>query len=142
MGATTSIMFNPDGPRLFEPDTLATEQFYATIKKTQFADPERRLMAAVLEDAVSCLSANPRPCAGRKRRYFEEAHSWINATEEQDWIFSFTNVCETLGFDPSCLRRGLNRWNAMTAEKGLPPLRLKKYRSGARRRKLRFRSAL
>jgi hypothetical protein len=79
---------------------------------------------------------------GRKRRYFEEAQSWINATEEQDWIFSFTNVCETLGLDPSFLRRGLNRWSSVTAEKGWQPLRLKKYRSGARRRKLRFRSTL
>jgi hypothetical protein len=142
MRGTTPLMFNPDGLKLFEPDTLAPEQFYATIRRTGFADPERRLMAAVLEDAVSCLSANPRPCAGRKRRYFEEAHSWINATEEQDWIFSFTNVCETLGFEPSFLRRGLNRWNSVTAETTLPPMRLKKYRSGARRRKLRFRSAL
>jgi hypothetical protein len=99
-------------------------------------------MAAVLEDAVSCLSTKPRACAGRKRRHFEEAHSWINAAEEGDWIFSFTNVCETLGLDPSFLRRGLNRWTSLTFEKALPPLRLKKYRSGARRRKLRFRSAL
>ena len=142
MRATTPMMFNPDGLRLFEPDTLAPEQFYATIRKTQFADPERRLMAAVLEDAVSCLSTKPRPCAGRKRRHFEEAHSWINAAEERDWIFSFTNVCETLGLDPSFLRRGLNRWTSLTAEKASPPLRLKKYRSGARRRKLRFRSTV
>src|ERR1700750_1657300 len=76
MRATTPMMFNPDGLKLFEPDTLAPAQFYATIRKTQFADPERRLMAAVLEDAVSCLSAKPRPCAGRKRRHFEEAHFW------------------------------------------------------------------
>jgi hypothetical protein len=142
MRATTPTMFNPDGLKLFEPDTLVPEQFYATIRRTQFADPERRLMAALLEDAVSCLSANPRPYAGRKRRYFEEAQSWVNATEEQEWIFSFTNVCETLGLDPSFLRRGLNRWSSVTAEKGWQPLRLKKYRSGARRRKLRFRSTL
>jgi hypothetical protein len=142
MRATTPMMFNPDGLKLFEPDTLAPEQFYATIRKTQFADPERRLMAAVLEDAVSCLSTKPRPCAGRKRRHFEEAHSWINAAEERDWIFSFTNVCETLGLDPSFLRRGLNRWTSLTAEKASPPLLLKKYRSGARRRKLRFRSTV
>jgi hypothetical protein len=140
MRATTPTMFSPDGVKLFEPDTLVPEQFYATIRRTQCADPERRLMAAVLEDAVSCLSANP-PCAGRKRRYFEEAQSWINATEEQEWIFSFTNVCETLGLDPSFLRRGLNRWSSVN-EKGWQPLRLKKYRSGARRRKLRFRSTI
>ena len=50
MRATTPTMFNPDGLKLFEPDTLVPEQFYATIRRTQFADPERRLMAALLED--------------------------------------------------------------------------------------------
>jgi len=142
MRPTTPMMFNPDAMKFFEPDTVAPEQFYATIRKTHFADPERRLMAAVLEDAVSCLTTNPRLCAGRKRRHFEEAHSWINSTEEQDWIFSFTNVCETLGFDPSFLRRGLNRWSSLNRQGIAPGIRLKKYRSGSRCRKLRFRSAV
>ena len=136
------LMVSQDALKLFEPDTVAPSQFYATVRKTHFTDPERRLMAAVLEDAVSCLSRDPRRCAPRQRRHFEEAKSWINATEEQDWIFSFTNVCETLGFDPAYLRRGLNQWSMLTRSGSQPAIRLKKYRSGARRRKLRFRSAM
>ncbi len=128
--------------KFFEPDTVAPEQFYANVRRNQLGDPERRLMAAILEDAVSCLSRSPRSCAGRQRKYFEDARAWVNSTEEQDWIFSFTNVCETLGFDPGYLRGGLNRWTALARGDGLPGPRLKKYRSSSRGRKLRFRSAL
>jgi hypothetical protein len=58
-----------------------------------------------------------------------------------EWVFSFTNVCETLGLDPGYLRRGLNRWTALAQSGAAAKPRLKKYRSGARRRKLRFRAA-
>ena len=133
---------NSESLKFFEPDTVAPEQFYANVRRNHFGDPERRLMAAILEDAVSCLSRNPRCCAGRQRKYFEEAREWINSKEEQDWIFSFSNVCETLGFNPDYLRGGLNRWTALAREDGLSGLRLKKYRSNSRGRKLRFRSAL
>ncbi|HEY7219580.1 MAG TPA: hypothetical protein VH985_14440, partial [Candidatus Binatia bacterium] len=122
-------------------DTLAPEQFYATLRRTHFIDPERRLMAALLEDAVACLARDPGRCSHRQRRYFEEAQAWIQIKEGEDWIFSFTNVCETLGFNADYLRSGLTRWSAQSAFSASPKLRLKKYRSGTRRRKLRLRSA-
>jgi hypothetical protein len=127
---------------LFEPDVLAPNQFHAVLKSSHMPDPERRLMVAVLEDAVSCLSKDPRRCPRQQRKSFEEAHSWVNANDAEGWVFSFTNVCETLGFDPSYLRKGLNRWTALYQRNAGPRPRLKKYRSGARRRKLRFRAAL
>ena len=30
--------------------------------------------------------------------------------DDRDWLFSFTNICEVLGFDPQYVRRGLMRW--------------------------------
>ena len=131
----TSASMPTQEPYLFEPDTLAPEQFYSTLKKSHFIDPERRLMAAILEDAVSCLSKEQ-----RHGKYFAEALSWINADDPEDWIFSFANVCETLGLDPSYLRRGLNRWSVFNRTGVSPEYRLKKYRSSSRQRKLRFRS--
>jgi hypothetical protein len=127
---------------LFEPDVLASNQFHTVLKSSHMPDPERRLMVAILEDAVSCLSKDPRRCPRQQRKSFEEAHTWINANDTGEWVFSFTNVCETLGFDPSYLRRGLNRWTALAQSSAAEKPRLKKYRSGARRRKLRFRAAL
>lgn len=99
-----------DTGKLFEPDTLLPEQFYATVCAGRQQDPERRLMVAVLEDVVACLSVNPNGCSRRQRLDFYSAHSWVNAPTQGEWIFSFHNICETLGFNPEYLRRGLNRW--------------------------------
>ncbi|MGE5219145.1 MAG: hypothetical protein ACM3SP_19285 [Chloroflexota bacterium] len=141
MSPTVNFAANHDLNLIFEPDTLVPEQFYATLKSSYLPDPERRLMAAMLEDAVACLSRDPRRCTRQQRRSFASAQQWINATDEENWIFSFTNVCEMLGLDPSYLRRGLTQW-AESAQMHRSPARcLKKYRSGARQRKLRFRMA-
>jgi hypothetical protein len=141
MKTATNRVSMQDALKLFEPDTLAPEQFYATVRRTHFVDPERRLMAALLEDAVSCLAKDPGRCSRRQRKCFEEAQAWIQTRDGEDWIFSFTNVCETLGFNPDYLRSGLNRWSTLSASNPAPKLHLKKYRSGARRRKLRLRCA-
>jgi hypothetical protein len=127
---------------LFEPDVLASNQFHSVLRSCNIPDPEHRLMVAILEDAVSCLSRDPGRCPRQQRKSFEEAHSWINASDSDGWIFSFTSVCETLGLNPGYLRRGLNRWTALSGSSAGEKPRLKKYRSGARNRKLRFRAAL
>lgn len=109
--AYTPNEFNyQDTGKLFEPDTLLPEQFYATVQKGHQQDPERRLMVAVLEDVVACLSVNPDSCSRRQRLDFYSAHSWVNAPTQGEWIFSFHNICEILGFDTEYLRQGLNRW--------------------------------
>jgi hypothetical protein len=141
MKANTGVAVNQDLTFLFEPDVLASSQFHAILKNSNVSDPERRLMVAILEDAVSCLSKDPRRGPRQQRKAFEEAHSWVNTDDAGDWVFSFTNVCEMLGFDPAYLRRGLNRWTALSQNNTAKP-RLKKYRSGTRHRKLRFRSTL
>jgi hypothetical protein len=140
---TTIPAFNLDSTRLFEPDTLMPHQYYATLRKSQHSDPELRLMAAILEDAVACLSRDPLRCARPHRKGVEEALSWIDAQGEEDWVFSFHNVCESLGLDPSYLRRGLYDWTSRARSATVAePLKLRKYRSGPRRKKLRFRTSL
>jgi hypothetical protein len=109
MAMTLGSFGAQDTGKLFEPDAILPAQFYAMFRCNQYKEPERRLMVAVLEDAVSCLSMNPRDCNLRQRKQYEEAKQWVTAEEETDWIFSFTNICEVLGMDPSYLRRGLTR---------------------------------
>jgi len=139
---STTLAFSLDSTKLFEPDTLMSDQFYATQKKTHHSDPELRLMAAILEDAVSCLSKDPRTWARHHQKSAAEAEAWINTEGEEEWIFSFTSVCETLGLDPNYMRRGLHRWQATNASAAAEPLRLKKYRSGPRHRRVRYRAAV
>ena len=142
MKSNTGLAVNQDSTFLFEPDVLASNEFHAILRKSRVADPEHRLMVAILEDAVSCLSKDPKRCPPQQRKAFEEAHSWVNATDNEGWIFSFANVCETLGFDPAYMRRGLNHWSALNQSSASARPRLKKYRSGTRNRKLRFRSTM
>lgn len=141
MKAVASSLTVGDRDSLFDLDVLLPEQFYATLRRAQSVDPEARLMAAILEDAVACLARDPRLCSRQQRKAREDAIAWINAREEGDWIFSFINVCETLGFDPNYLRAGLTRWATLNRADGCSVSRIKKYRSGARHRKLRLRSA-
>jgi hypothetical protein len=56
MAVMRNLFSSDDGGRLFEPDTVVAAQFYATFKGSPYKEPELRLMAAVLEDAISCLS--------------------------------------------------------------------------------------
>jgi len=71
--------------------------------------PEKRLMLAVLEEAVAAyqkLSCATTPLA---RREFLEAQSWIESDETR-WPFSFRNICEALGLDGDSVREGLRAW--------------------------------
>jgi len=101
----TSIDFN----KLFEPDALITAQFYNTTRRTYHAEPELRLMAAILEDAVATLTTDPRRCTNQRRRDFAGALDWIARPEENGWLFSFASICESLDIDPVHLRQGLLR---------------------------------
>jgi hypothetical protein len=93
---------------LFQPDLLLSAQYFGNLRKTLLG-PEKKLMLAILEDAISCYQSNLTAHSVRGKRFFEETKSWIVAVGS-DWIFSFENVCEALGFNPQYVRQGLLRW--------------------------------
>jgi hypothetical protein len=76
-----------------------------------FSVPEKALMFAVLVEAVETYQRLAFPKSRRKTRAFVEAERWF-ASRNTDYLFSFQNVCELLGFDPAFLRRGLSVWAA------------------------------
>jgi hypothetical protein len=83
------------------------------ILPVQFADHdtnqgEKRLMLAVLEEAVATFQRNTHAKTRRGQRLFGEAEEWIQS-EDVSWTFAFENVCHTLGLDPEYLRGGLER---------------------------------
>ncbi len=94
---------------LFQPDTLLPAQYLETFRKKGYLEPEKRLMLAVLEDAIACFQKYLFSRDGRGRTLFREAEEWI-VEEGSDWLFSFENICEVLGFDPQYVRQGLLRW--------------------------------
>ena len=100
---------------LFQPDTLLPAQYFETFRRKSHLEPEKRLMLAVLEDAVACFQKYLLARDGRGRAMFGEAEQWI-LEEESDWLFSFENICEVLGFNPRYVRGGLVRWKEATLQ--------------------------
>ena len=94
---------------LFQPDTLLPAQYLETFRRKAHWEPEKRLMLAALEDAIACFQKYLLARDGRGRAMFREAEEWM-LEEESDWLFSFENICEILGFSPQYLRQGLIRW--------------------------------
>jgi hypothetical protein len=77
--------------------TMLPEQYYGATSRLGDV-PERRLMAAVLTDAL-CELQSPSSAAG------VEAASWIRGGGNAR--LSFESVCDALGFDVAWLRRSL-----------------------------------
>jgi hypothetical protein len=94
---------------LFEPDTLLSAQYFENLRRKTLVEPEKRLMLAILVDAINCYQENLLAKRGRAGRLFTEAEEWI-LEKGSDWIFSFKNICETLGFNPEYVRQGLLQW--------------------------------
>ncbi len=65
-------------------------------RPTEHLTPERALLFAVLEDAITqALSHHP---------YAPEARRWILNTSTK-WIFSFNCICEVFDWEPATMRR-------------------------------------
>jgi hypothetical protein len=92
--------------------TLLPDQFLAPAT-AQLALPQRRLMMAVLQTVIDDVqgSAHRRAsgCLGpADLRELERARAYVSSTD-RSWPFSFENVCEAVGVDPTGLRRALDR---------------------------------
>ena len=94
---------------LFEPDTLVSTQYLESFHRRTPTEPEKMLMLAVLEDAINCFQVNVMAERGRAKKLFDETVAWF-ADRNDDWIFSFVSICETLDLNPEYMRGGLLRW--------------------------------
>jgi hypothetical protein len=101
------LTWNESATSLFQPDQLLWLQFFATFQR-QILEPERELMLAVLEDAIACIAMDGSCSGGKGKRLFFDAMDWIVKKDEQ-WPFSFNNICAALHLDSEYLRAGLLR---------------------------------
>ena len=70
----------------------------------------KRLMLAVLQDALECLAGRAVCTAGSDtRRKLREAADWVADNNETE-VFSFNSVCEVLGVDAAAVRKALIEW--------------------------------
>ena len=97
---------------LFQLDTLLPVEYFETFRRTIPIEPEKKLMLAVLADALTCFQ---KYLSARKRKgknLFRDADEWIFG-DNDDHLFSFENICEVIGLDPQYVRRLLSRWKEM-----------------------------
>lgn len=79
--------------------------------------PEKRLMLAVLEDAVATFQRTLHDPGRRAQRLHLEAADWFASTDVS-WPYAYRNVCDALGIEAEWLREGLWRWR--TLQRALP----------------------
>ena len=100
--------------RILEPDIFLPSQFYGSGALSRQLDGEKRLMIAVLKDAVECLDKYRESRSSAGQIQYENAIEWVEENSN-DWLFSFNNICDLLGFDAEYLREVLlkreNRYN-------------------------------
>jgi hypothetical protein len=95
--------------RIFQPDTLVPYEYFTTSQRSIALEPEKHLMHAILEDAINTFRLHQGAAGGRQRKLFLDAQRWIWARNDE-WPFSYENICSALGLDPQFLRSGLARW--------------------------------
>jgi hypothetical protein len=92
---------------MFASDALLPAQYYDNHSKT--LEPERRLLLALLVDAVRCYQTGITAPGGSRTRLFAEAERWL-FKPQRNVPFAFEDICDVLEIDPAYLRRGLRRW--------------------------------
>jgi len=102
-------------------DPILPLQFFARFGEPLDHQPERRLVTAILEDAIQVYLAEPPGWRGATKAV-AAAESWF-ASDETASPFAFRNVCDVLGLDPSAVRSALVRGRARVpvfADRGRP----------------------
>lgn len=99
-------MYNDLLAKILEPDTMLPFHFYGTRQLSGQLNGQKKLMLAVLQDAVECLEKYRSSKNAIQQELYQDALNWIR-DPSSDWLFCFTTVCDFLGFDPGYLRQSL-----------------------------------
>ena len=121
-----------------QPDVTAA---FETRSGTLANGPERRLMTAVLEDAVHRYRKTVAAKTAMEKAIFSEEEEWIFGRGE-DSPFSFETICDALGIDADYLRRGLRRLQEKTRGEQRPRTALEAAQNYARVAKGGFRPSM
>jgi len=85
------------------------QQYRPVIRRTDYGEPERELMLAVLEDAIYCFQSYGSAQDSIRTRLFLQAKEWLMEDDDDHWLFSFANICAVFGFSLPYIRAGLLR---------------------------------
>jgi hypothetical protein len=102
---------DPDHDLALHLSPVATDSFIARAT----GEPSRRLMLAVLADAVATFRRTAQACTRRDALIFAETAHWF-ASDDETEPFAFLTVCDALGLDAEYLRKGLKAIRARARE--------------------------
>lgn len=102
---------------MVEPDTMTPSQYFERIFTESTLLPEKRLMLAVLEDAIASFQRNFIQQRGTSETEDFDVETWLDS-DDMSWPFSFASICQALDMEPEYLRRGLKTWRDRAQEAG------------------------
>jgi hypothetical protein len=104
----TTYAAHDDLPNIFSGVGILPVQFGESRRRKLPSEGERKLLFAVLEDAIrTYLRHRDAGAAARNNEEFVEAVEWLSIDDDSS-PFTFLNVCEALGIDADCLRLGIS----------------------------------
>src|ERR1700752_2702275 len=92
--------------------TVLPVQFHNARVDKATAEPLRRLMVAILVDAIRCFQTKLTLRQPARRQEFAEVRSWI-FSDVDNGCFSFRAICDALGIDPKAIRKRIAEWEEM-----------------------------
>jgi hypothetical protein len=90
-------------------EVLVPAQFHGKRNSAAALESLRRLMVAVLVDAMRCVQSRFNAHQSARRQEYADARSWIFSDEDRA-LFSFKAICDTLDMDPNAIRKYLAQW--------------------------------
>jgi hypothetical protein len=94
---------------IFQPDILAGDQYLQHTRRKHLLEPEKKLMLAILQDAVDCFQKYFFSRHPKGEKIVQDAEEWV-IEKNSEWLFSFESVCESLGLNADYIRNGLMEW--------------------------------
>ncbi len=88
-------------------DTMLPSQFWAIVSDPR-TEPEKRLMVAVLEEAISVV-VNGARSADDRGSAVRDAERWF-ASDDHRSPFAFATICDILGLDIGRVRDTVGNW--------------------------------
>jgi len=104
MAMPCQLQFVPVAPGVDHLAQALPSEFHSVgINSGAPPEPELKLMAMILEDAIGCYLRYGDAKSALGRRELHAAERWL-FSRDHHWIFSFENICSHLGTDAEFVR--------------------------------------
>lgn len=91
---------------ILTPEPALPAQFKDVWYRSRAISPERALVLAVMWQAVIDLQKHRFATRRQQQRLYWEAWEWV-ASDDRNWAYSFSNLCDMLNLNPEPLRKEL-----------------------------------